>query len=102
MAHARIEDDVEQVRAVAIAAEHVEGDEAGAGEVAFVAEDAVELERMADGLVNLQHHLVGHEQHVHDTSRTVRCSEELQRFVREAPSPTRKTLLLEHRLATLL
>ena len=40
-------------------------DEARAGVVALVAEDAVELERVADRLVDLQHHLVGHEQQVH-------------------------------------
>ena len=35
-------------RAVAVVAEHVERDEARAGEIALVAEDAVELQRMAD------------------------------------------------------
>src|SRR5688500_10221939 len=53
----RIVGHVEQLRAVAVAAEHVECHEAGTGKIALVAEDAVELQRMADRFVDLQHHL---------------------------------------------
>src|SRR5262245_15648101 len=53
----RIERDVQQLRAVAIRTEHIERDETAAGVVALIAEDAVELERMADRLVHLQDHL---------------------------------------------
>ena len=90
----RIERDVEQLRPVAIRAEHVGRDEARAGEVALVAEDAVELERVADRLVDLQDHLVGREQHVHRPVGAVRRGEELERFLGD---PTRAALEPEAR-----
>ena len=70
--HGGVERDVEQFGAVAVRAEHLRGDETGAGVVALVAEDAVELERVADRLVDLQDHLVGGQQHVHHPGRAVR------------------------------
>ena len=76
----RIEGDVEQLRAVAIAAEHVGRDEARSGEVALVAEDAIELQRVADRFMDLQHHLVGREQRVHPARRAIRRGEELESF----------------------
>ena len=79
----RIERDVEQVGAIAIGAEHVGRDEARAGEIALVAQDAVELERMADRFVDLQDHLVGRQQHVHRAARAVRRSEQFQRLLRD-------------------
>ena len=61
MLDGRIVGHVQQMRAVLIGAKHVGGDEAGAGIVAFVAQYAIEFQRMADRFVNLQHHLIGHQ-----------------------------------------
>ena len=60
----RIESHVEQIRAVLQAAEIAGLDETGAGVIALIAEDAVELQRVTDGFVDLQHHLIGHQQQV--------------------------------------
>src|SRR4029079_9404989 len=57
-------------------------------DVSLVSEDASGLERMADRLVDLQHHLVRCEQHVHALGRAVRRGEELERFLRDAPAGT--------------
>src|SRR6185436_6600075 len=42
-----VESDVEEIGAIPIRAEHLGRDEARAGEIALVAENAIELERMA-------------------------------------------------------
>ena len=76
-----VEGDVEEVGAVTVGAEHVGGDEAGAGVVALVAENAVELQRVADRLVNLQDHLVGRQQHVHAAGRAVGRQKQLDGFL---------------------
>ncbi|ETD50564.1 hypothetical protein X778_18925 [Pseudomonas aeruginosa VRFPA07] len=54
----RIEADVEQGRSIDPVAEIFRLDEAGAGIVAFVAKDTVHFQRVTDGLVDLQDHLV--------------------------------------------
>ena len=79
-----VKGDVEEVRAIAVAAEHGRGDEAGAGVVALVAEDAVEFQRMPDGLVDLQDHLIGCEQDRQPARGAVRRQQHLQRFRRDA------------------
>src|SRR3984893_61744 len=98
----RIECHVQEVGPVAVAAEHVERYKARSGEIALVAENAIELERMADRLVDLQHHLVGQQQRVHDTQRAVWRGEKLQRLVGDAGSAADVPETLEHRLAALL
>src|SRR6202021_1639439 len=50
-------DDMDEVGAVAQVSGVLEREKAGAGEVGFGAEHAVELDRMADRFVNLQSHL---------------------------------------------
>src|SRR4029077_8954725 len=51
---AGVSDDVDDLRGIAQGAELVQGEKAHAGEIRFHAEDAVELDGMADGFVNLQ------------------------------------------------
>ena len=46
--------------------------DARAGVGALVAQDPVELQRMPDRLVDLQHHLVAHEKQIHPPRRAVR------------------------------
>ena len=55
-----------------------------AGVVALVAEDAVELERVADRLVDLQDHLVGRDDQIHRAGRAVRRRQQLQCLRRQA------------------
>ena len=76
--------------AVSIGAEHVRCHEARAREIAFVAEDAVELQRMSDRFMDLQHHLIGREQHIHSPRRAVGGREQLERFVGDAASAAGK------------
>ena len=57
---------------------------------------------MADRLVDLQHHLVGQQQRVHDTARTVRRGEKLQCFIGDTGSAADKPEAFEHGLAALL
>ena len=57
-------------------------DEARAGIVAFVAEDAIELERVADRFVDLEHHLVGHEHQITRAGGAVRRREQLHHLDR--------------------
>ncbi len=64
MLEARVGDDVDDVRAVAKIVELIEGEEAHAGEIRFLAEDAIEFDRMADGFVNLQAELAAAEDDV--------------------------------------
>jgi hypothetical protein len=71
-------------------AEHVERDKTRPCVIALVAEDAIEFERVADRLVNLEHHLVWHEQHRHRSGGAVRRSHELQRFIRQSLAATYK------------
>ena len=66
-----IEGHVEQRRSVAIVTEHIQGHEARTCVVAFVAQNAVELEGVPDALVDLQRHLTGHEQQVHPALRAL-------------------------------
>ena len=80
-----VERDVQEVGAVAVRAEHVGRDEARAGEVALVAQDPVELQRMSDRLVDLQDHLVGHQEHVHRPGRAIGRGDELERLVGDPP-----------------
>ena len=67
----RIERDIEQIGAIAIAAEHLRRDETGSGIVAFVSKNAVQLQGMADAFMDLQHHLVRHQQQVAYAGRTI-------------------------------
>src|SRR5204862_5888160 len=100
---AGVEADVEQLAAVLVVAEHVERDEAGAGEVALVAKNAVQLERMSDALVDLQHHLVGHQDQIEGPARAGRGRDELERLARHAWTFTRAEAgPLEHLDAALL
>ena len=55
-------------------------DEAGAGVVALVAQDAVQLQRMADTLVDLQHHLVRRQHQGAGVGRAGRGAQELHRL----------------------
>jgi hypothetical protein len=93
--HARVEGDIEQRRAVAVAAEHVQRHEAEAGIVALVAEDAVELQRVADALVDLQRHLAWHQHQVHDARRAFRRIEEGQCLFGDARTLGVKSQLVE-------
>ncbi len=98
----RVERDVQQIGTVAIGAEHVGCDEGRAGVVALVAEDAVELERMADRLVDLQDHLVGQEQHVHRAARAVRRGDELECLGGQPPAGADEAEAREDFVAALL
>ena len=98
----RGEGHVEEVAAPAVVAEHVERDEARAREVALVAQDAVELERVADALVDLQHHLVGHQQHVHLAFGAVGRAHQFQRLARDARALLREGSAVQHLQAALL
>ncbi len=71
-------------------------DEAGAGEVALVAEDAVQFQRMADGFMDLQDHLVRQQQQVARTAGCVRCQQQLQRLVGDARGAAGHPQLPEH------
>ncbi len=101
LAPRRVVTDVEQRAAVSVATEQVERDEAGAGEVALVAEDAVELQRVADALVDLQHHLVRHQQHRHRARRAVRRHCERDRLSGETGAVGQQTRRLDHLVAAL-
>ena len=98
----RVERDVQELGAVAVGAEHVGRDEARAGEIALVAEDAVELERMSDRLVDLQHHLVGRQQDVHRPDGQFGASEQLQRLFGDTPTAACEAETLEDFDAALL
>ena len=102
LAAGRIERDVEQVGPVPVSAEHVRRDEARAGEIAFVAEDAVELQRMPDRLVDLQDHLVRRQQDVHRPARAVRCGDELERLLGDPAAGAAEAEALENLVAALL
>ena len=52
--------------------------ETGTGEVALITEDAVQLQRMTDRLVDLQDHLVRHQQKVTRTVQGVGRQQQLQ------------------------
>ena len=67
----RVESDVQQRRAVLIAAEHIECHKAGTREITLVAEDAIKFQRMADRFVDLQHHLVRHKDDIHFPGRAI-------------------------------
>ncbi|VVN41397.1 hypothetical protein PS683_05535 [Pseudomonas fluorescens] len=97
-----VEGHVEQGRAVLQVAEVLGLDEAGAGIIALVAEDAVELQRMADGLVDLQDHLVGHQQQVAWALGRVWCQQQLQGFVGNARRGADQAEAVDHIEATLL
>ncbi|MCY1175796.1 hypothetical protein D9M73_160500 [compost metagenome] len=77
----RIEGDIEQFRAVLQAAEICGFDEAGPGIITLIPEDAVQFQRVADGFVDLQHHLVGHQQQVALALRGVWRQEQLQGLI---------------------
>ena len=84
----RVIGDVQELGAVAVRPEHVQGDEARAGIVAFVAEDPVELDGMSYRLVDLEHHLIRHEHDVEFAARAIRRREETERFLgRATPGP---------------
>ena len=76
--------DVEQFLSVLVGADHIGRYEAGPGVVALVPQSPVELERVTDGLVDLQDHLVGCQKHIHRPARAVGCREELHRLFGEA------------------
>ena len=57
----RVGDDVDDVRAVAKIVQLIEGEKTRAGEIRFLAENAIEFDRMADGFVNLQAELAAAE-----------------------------------------
>ena len=92
---ARIEAHVHQGRPVLQPAEILRLDEAPAGVIAFIAQDAIEFQRVADGLVNLQHHLVRHQDQVHVAAGAIGRLQQLQRFVRDALRLTLPALRLE-------
>ncbi len=98
----RVERDVEEFGAVAIRAEHVRRDEARAGEIALVAQDAVEFQRMADRLVDLQDHLVRRQQHVHRAARAVRRRKQFERFLRDPAAAADESETRQHLGSALL
>ena len=102
LGNVRVEGHVEQGRAVLQAAEVLGLDEAGAGVIALVAQDAVELQRVADRFVDLQDHLVGHQQQVARALGRVRCQQQLQGFVGNARRGADQAEAVDHIEATLL
>src|SRR5205085_11480353 len=83
-------------------AEHIGRDKARSGVVALVAQYAVELERVADRFMDLQHHLVGHQQQIHAAGWTIRRREQLQGFIREALAAPYEPIVWQTREITLL
>ena len=81
-ADGRVEGHVQQAGTVLQVAEVTGFDEAGARVVTLVTEDAVHLQRVADRFVNLQHHLVGHQQQVARATGRIRGQQQLQDLVR--------------------
>ncbi len=79
---ARVEADIEQGRTILVSAKVLQPDKAGARVVALVAKDAIQFQRMADGFVDLQHHLVRHQQQVGGAARRIGRVQQLQGFVR--------------------
>src|SRR5215472_9320258 len=102
LAACRVEGDVQQLRAVAIRPEHVGRDKARAREIAFIAEDAIELEGMSDRFVDLQDHLIGHQQYVHRPARAVRRGNDLERLLRDATPAAHEAEARQDLRATLL
>ncbi len=98
----RVEADVEQAGAVLVATEVLGLDEAGTGVVALVAEDAIQLQRVADRLVDLQDHLVRHQQQVAAAARGVRRRQRLQGLVGDAWRGADQAEALDHFGAALL
>ena len=78
-----IEGDVHELGAVAQGADVRELHEGGAGVVALVAEDAVQLQGVAHGLVDLEHHLVGRQHEVRRHGRAFGGREQLQGLFRD-------------------
>ncbi len=97
-----VEGHIEKFRAVLQAAKVFCLDETGASVIAFIAEDAVQFQRMTDGFVDLQHHLVGHQQQIAWTLRRVRCQQQLQRLVGDQRAGTDQAAAADHIRATLL
>src|SRR5262245_22826758 len=91
----RVIGDIEEVGAVAITAEHIWSDETGASIVALIAENAIEFQRMADGLVDLQDHLIGRKQDIHRTRGTVGRGQQLECFGSDAGGSLTKVSLIE-------
>ncbi len=73
----RVERHVQQRGAVLQVTEVAGLDEAGACVIALITQDAVELQWMADGFVDLQDHLVGHQQQVARTLGRIRRQQQL-------------------------
>ncbi|MNZ73571.1 hypothetical protein D3C78_919840 [compost metagenome] len=82
--------------AVLQAAEVTGLDEAGTGVVAFIAEDPVQLQRVADGFVDLQHHLVGHQQQIARVLRGVGCQQQLQGLIGHGRSGADQPAATDH------
>ncbi|MNK86274.1 hypothetical protein D3C87_1061800 [compost metagenome] len=97
-----IEGHVEQAGTVLQAAEIAGFDETGAGVIALVAEDAVEFQRMADGFVDLQHHLIGHQQQVARALRGVRREQQLQGLIGDLRAGADQAAAADHVSAALL
>ncbi|MNZ73008.1 hypothetical protein D3C78_914060 [compost metagenome] len=57
---------------------------------------------MADGFVNLQHHLVGHQQQVADPAGGIGCQEQLQGLVSDLDASANQAAALDNIQATLL
>ncbi len=81
LGNVRVKGHVEQVGAVLQVPEVAGLDEAGAGVIALVTENAVQLQRVADGFVDLQDHLVGHQQQVPRALGRVGGQQQLQGLV---------------------
>ncbi|MNI58382.1 hypothetical protein D3C73_1134920 [compost metagenome] len=77
-------------------------DEAGASVVALVAEDAIHFQWVADGLMDLQHHLVWHQQQVTLAAGCVGRQQQLQRLVGHTLSSTDQAAAFDDFEATLL
>ena len=72
-----VKGDVEALGAVGVGAEHVGRDKAGACVIALVAQNAIEFERVADGFVNLQDHLIRSQHQIHDAGGAIGRGEQL-------------------------
>ncbi len=96
LAQFRVEGHVQQFRTVAVRAEHFLLDEAPAGEVALITENTIEFERMADRFVNLQHHLIGHQQQIPLARRAIRRGQQLQRFIGDTDTRTVEAEACQH------
>ena len=100
--HARVKSHIQQWRSILISAKHVQCHEAGAGKIALVTQYAIELKRVADRFVDLQHHLVRHQDYVHRARWAVGRAQQCQCVLRCLPATPAKARPLDDLHAALL